>query len=486
MIGEGGSRGERMLQQEHHEKGSGGAEKREAKKAPEHLHPELQKLWMRIPEIIDEPPDDYFRADDENDLHNLRREYNDEITKIARRTITPRYAPNTEEPLSEGLIHEIEQNVKLHIQLLEKSRAIIELIKDRREERYEDTLTGAFNLAGIENRFSKELKKLQKLPDTKIGKDGEKKEVEKVMVLVEFDIDNFKMVNEDLGHAGADKKIIELVQKVKSVLKSEDVVGRRSGDEMTIILNDIDPEDLPSILQRITMATNEIDIGKVNADGIKEDGKMSVTGSARIITKAEAPKMTYAQANEDADNGANYGKIDNPGRITVWSEENTQPSLDTYAERWVWADKLAAAKIKRDVGSEHANLRKMEQKTDQYRLTLKQLKLLEGKIHEAWTQYFTRKISIDHGDLPEMEKGILPDYASTPEKRREYATKIVSLAYEDEIKDMERIIAHPRDNKQRKNAQKLLDNARSSLETRIEMEIDNLAAEYSHMNDYVA
>ncbi len=51
-----------------------------------------------------------------------------------------------------------------------------------------------------------------------------------------FDIDNFKQINDSLGHVAGDKCIKALATAAKSNLREFDLIGRYGGDEFTIVL----------------------------------------------------------------------------------------------------------------------------------------------------------------------------------------------------------------------------------------------------------
>jgi diguanylate cyclase (GGDEF)-like protein/PAS domain S-box-containing protein len=56
------------------------------------------------------------------------------------------------------------------------------------------------------------------------------------LALVYLDLDNFKKINDTLGHAVGDEVLIEFGKRVKSVLRETDMLARLAGDEFTIIL----------------------------------------------------------------------------------------------------------------------------------------------------------------------------------------------------------------------------------------------------------
>lgn len=67
---------------------------------------------------------------------------------------------------------------------------------------------------------------------------------EKAMMFV-LDIDNFKKINDTLGHAFGDEVLRSLGHQIGSVFRATDVVGRTGGDEFTVFLKHLNDDSLP-------------------------------------------------------------------------------------------------------------------------------------------------------------------------------------------------------------------------------------------------
>ncbi len=73
----------------------------------------------------------------------------------------------------------------------------------------------------------------------------------KIAVLF-VDLDNFKSINDTLGHSEGDNLLLEFSRRLRKAVRADDTVSRLGGDEFTIILEDIDHED------EATRVANEI------------------------------------------------------------------------------------------------------------------------------------------------------------------------------------------------------------------------------------
>lgn len=57
--------------------------------------------------------------------------------------------------------------------------------------------------------------------------------------LLMIDVDNFKLVNDNLGHQAGDKVLQELGQSLETIFRSSDIVGRIGGDEFVVFMKGV-------------------------------------------------------------------------------------------------------------------------------------------------------------------------------------------------------------------------------------------------------
>jgi len=77
------------------------------------------------------------------------------------------------------------------------------------------------------------------------------------LTVLAMDLDNFKPVNDTLGHQAGDRVLSQISQLLRSCLREYDFVARTGGDEFVALLIDIDPESVRRKIEQIRQAVSE-------------------------------------------------------------------------------------------------------------------------------------------------------------------------------------------------------------------------------------
>jgi diguanylate cyclase (GGDEF)-like protein/PAS domain S-box-containing protein len=63
------------------------------------------------------------------------------------------------------------------------------------------------------------------------------------VAVLALDVDNFKLVNDSLGHEVGDQLLIQLADRLREATRETDLIARQGGDEFLLLIADIDRED---------------------------------------------------------------------------------------------------------------------------------------------------------------------------------------------------------------------------------------------------
>jgi diguanylate cyclase (GGDEF)-like protein/PAS domain S-box-containing protein len=60
------------------------------------------------------------------------------------------------------------------------------------------------------------------------------------VAVISLDVDNFKLINDSLGHEAGDALIVQLARRLKEATRETDLVARQGGDEFLLLLSDLE------------------------------------------------------------------------------------------------------------------------------------------------------------------------------------------------------------------------------------------------------
>ena len=122
-----------------------------------------------------------------------------------------------------------------------------------------------------------------------------------------FDIDFFKQVNDNYGHAGGDAVLISFAQLLQTEISSPNIVGRIGGEEFLAILY-LDPDQAKEFCTKLIKKINN---NVVNFDGsdIKVSSSGGVAFSTETATSADLTNKADERLYEAKKDGRNRFKL---------------------------------------------------------------------------------------------------------------------------------------------------------------------------------
>ena len=125
-------------------------------------------------------------------------------------------------------------------------------------------------------------------------------------ILAICDVDNFKSINDKLGHSKGDKILVDVTKTFKKILGKKGTICRYGGDEFIILFNGI---NLDTSLELMNILKNEIKF---------EIDDMPVTISYGIAERTGNKNIT--EVIQEADKALYKSKEEGKNKITVYKK----------------------------------------------------------------------------------------------------------------------------------------------------------------------
>ena len=174
--------------------------------------------------------------------------------------------------------------------VLELQEALFAAVEALRDQATRDALTGLLNRGLVLDGLARELHRAER--------------EERPLSVVVSDIDHFKLVNDTHGHLAGDAALRQTADRMRSVLRGYDLIGRYGGEEFLVVLPGCAIDCAEQVAERIREAVAGEPVDAAGA-------KVSVTMSLGVAC-AEPGTDVYSliKAADDAlyrakDNGRN-------------------------------------------------------------------------------------------------------------------------------------------------------------------------------------
>ena len=183
---------------------------------------------------------------------------------------------------------------RIRIRLQQQREALAQALEINRELATRDELTGLLN-----RRAMMDLMDLEQRRSLRSGRP---------LLLAQFDIDHFKPINDQHGHATGDRALQAFADAVRTSVRDTDVLARWGGEEFVLMLCDTPLDNAHSLLERVRKAVQALEIP--HATGTL---RMSVSAGLAL----HRPGDTVGHTLERADQALYTAKALGRNRVVV-------------------------------------------------------------------------------------------------------------------------------------------------------------------------
>ena len=133
-----------------------------------------------------------------------------------------------------------------------------------------------------------------------------------VFAVLFLDLDNFKKVNDSLGHVIGDQLLTTVAMRLKSIMRTTNTFARLGGDEFAILLDDV--AGMSGVLSFVEKIHNEIKLPfKISAHNVYTSASIGIVVNNAAYTRAE-------DMVRDADTAMYHAKTLGRGRHVIFDE----------------------------------------------------------------------------------------------------------------------------------------------------------------------
>jgi diguanylate cyclase (GGDEF)-like protein len=140
-----------------------------------------------------------------------------------------------------------------------------------------DALTGLHNRRYFHETLAREVARAQRYS--------------RLLALIVFDLDDFKAINDRIGHLSGDAVLAEIAERVRDVVRTADIACRVGGDEFAVILPESSLNDADQLYRRIQSAVSSRPLGQA--------GKLYLSAGVAEL-RAEDDPVAFFQRADDA------------------------------------------------------------------------------------------------------------------------------------------------------------------------------------------
>jgi diguanylate cyclase (GGDEF)-like protein len=137
------------------------------------------------------------------------------------------------------------------------------------------------------------------------------------LALIVLDIDDFKAINDRIGHLAGDGVLAETAERVREAVRSADVACRVGGDEFAVILPESATDDADQLYHRLR--------GAISSRPIAHAGRLFVSAGIAELVAGDDPTAFFERADEALYRAKELGK----GQVVEASRLEAKPEAES-------------------------------------------------------------------------------------------------------------------------------------------------------------
>ena len=139
-----------------------------------------------------------------------------------------------------------------------------------------DALTGLFNQRYFQETLRREVMRAHRY--------------QRKLTLIVFDLDDFKSINDQVGHLAGDRVLAQAADRLREAVRSVDVASRIGGDEFAVIMPESAAEDGEQLFRRVHNSMRGTALGP-------DEQRLRLSGGIAELLHGDTPASLFERAD---------------------------------------------------------------------------------------------------------------------------------------------------------------------------------------------
>jgi len=150
-----------------------------------------------------------------------------------------------------------------------------------------DALTGLFNQRYFHETLRREVMRAHRYA--------------RKLTLIVFDLDDFKSINDQIGHLAGDRVLAQAADRLREAVRSVDVACRIGGDEFAVIMPESSAEDGEQLFRRVHNSMRGTALGQ-------DEQRLRLSGGIAELLHGDTPASLFERADAALYRAKEFGK----------------------------------------------------------------------------------------------------------------------------------------------------------------------------------